>query len=403
MNNNNYDNNQSHLYYNITIAQGTDSNGIRTSIQNPTPGNYAEQRKMPILNNPSEWMMSVLRFSCPGDSLPINIMPIKSWPNTDVNLTNMVLGLKYSTFSASAILIWLPQSNIPPPQPPTFENPLRPLIEYYYLKNYQTLVDMVNNAFKEAFDALKLLVPLPTDIPPYMIYTPENKRFSIITDQTYITNNNGDTAGIKIYFGYDLYAWFFSFPAIILRDQAIPYDNQILIENKGYNLIDQTGSNVEYYNIYSNVPAKINDIVVQTEQNFDSSWRINTVKKIVFLTSLLPVAVKEITSPKITAVAGALTYSTISQTANNFKSILTDYDLTSAIEDKGISRQAYQYIAPSPAHRLIDLCGSDGLYSIDIQVFWADDFNNLYPLMLTRHSIVDIKLQFIRKNFQAIS
>ena len=76
--------------------------------------------------------------------------------------------------------------------------------------------------------------------------------------------------------------------------------------------------------------------------------------------------------------------------------ILIDFKLN--IDNSLDQRKQLLYV-PQQNYRRLDLYGTTPLRTIDIQIYWADLFGNLYPLRIPRAQEANIKLLFIRKSY----
>lgn len=89
-------------YFNATIGQSTNNN-IYNPQKEPTIAYFSDNRSIPILENPSEYYGSIIRFSIPLDSVPIKIIPIRPYyqnppvvENTDPNKTIYSVTIGYN-------------------------------------------------------------------------------------------------------------------------------------------------------------------------------------------------------------------------------------------------------------------------------------------------------------------
>ena len=129
-------NGTTHVYYNISIT-----NDDTTGKNKPPNIEFNETRTQPFLSNPSEYFMSVVRFSldtAPG--LPLFI------PQAEIggNGTDLIYTLTYSyspdggvtNYDLQQRLVYVPQDvNVNQPTAPiTFADLSNP---YYWISNYQ--------------------------------------------------------------------------------------------------------------------------------------------------------------------------------------------------------------------------------------------------------------------------
>ncbi len=133
---------------------------------------------------------------------------------------------------------------------------------------------------------------------------------------------------------------------------------------------------------YTTSPAYF---IFTQQYNITGSW--NSLESIVFLTHHLPVQVEYIPTSTI--------YSPTGTSNANFKPILTDFVPT--LEEAEAARSRFTYY-PSGNYRLIDLHSQIPLRKIDLQMFWQDQYQNLYPLYISCNKSNSVKLMFIKKS-----
>jgi len=122
-------------------------------------------------------------------------------------------------------------------------------------------------------------------------------------------------------------------------------------------------------------------------QQYDIIEAWNALSSVVFFTSHLPVQVEYIPSSSIITPQG------VSNAA--FKPILTDF--VPLLEKTGSTRSRFVYY-PSGQFRLVDLRSQIPLRKIDLQIFWQDQYQNLYPMYISFNESNTVKLMFIRKS-----
>ena len=81
--------------------------------------------------------------------------------------------------------------------------------------------------------------------------------------------------------------------------------------------------------------------------------------------------------------------------STSYQPILTDFQI---LTTNGTEARSYAQFFPSGEYRLIDLTGTTPLNNIDIQVYWQDKFQQLYPLYINPLDSLDMKLLFRKKS-----
>lgn len=350
------------VYIDILIKNDT---GARSII-----AKYEQTRSQQIVANPSNYYLSLVRWKVPGFELPLLIFPIEP-DQPDILQSVYSVTLETSTDIYQYPLHYV-SYNIPP-NPPTVANP-DPTSSFYFVYNYQQLLDILNHALQVAHDNVTGK-PVGSE-PPYVIYDPTVKLFSLIAQQSQYSVDISPTpvppalpttpptfdAGIKVYFDFQLYALFNGMPSRTVAEgsaeSTFGRDVQILIADYQNNTY-----NVDYFQIQQTLPSI-------------EYW--SPVKQILFITELIPI------NSEYTAVS-----------SSSFRKILTDFEpITSYSTDVPAT---YQYF-PQGQYRLIDLIGTKPLYSIDLQVKWLDVNGNEHFVLIPPFQQLTAKLLFVKRN-----
>lgn len=381
MNSNLTGNGTTHIYYNVNITNND------TTGSNPPPIiDFNETRNQPYLSNPSEYYMSVVRFSVDTPTLPLFIpQPVIGSNNPDTLIYTITL--EWKTYTAQVNLTFARQTQaIKEPNVPIkeldIENP------YYYIFSYQWFIDtMVNPALFSAYDALQALVitggeVLPSNFPPFMLWDPSASTAILNLDTTGYNFATLDEP-IKVYFNTPMYNLFSSFSASYFGTTATSGRNFLI------NVYD-TG-----FNIFKNVSNGITYIQVLQEYPTAPLW--NPVTAVVFSTALMPVV------PELTAAPAIFTGgSGFSSGGNNSNvtNILTDLEVPLIF---GWETKPTINYSPGAEYRLTDLFGTNPVYAINVIVFWKDRFGKLNPLTLASGGSANIKIMFRRKDYGGIT
>jgi hypothetical protein len=157
---------------------------LMTNVNNentsPIPINYYAVRDTPIIKTPSDYEMSIVRFSLDTTTLPV-IVPIIQYNQSNTDLTIYSVTLEYddpsgNTFTEQQYFIYESQNKsiaVPPP-PSQQSNGLQSNANTYYnIYNYQYWIYLVNNAFNTCFASLLSSAgSLPTTHAPVTTLTP---------------------------------------------------------------------------------------------------------------------------------------------------------------------------------------------------------------------------------------
>jgi hypothetical protein len=380
MNSNLTGNGTTHIYYNINIT-----NNDVTGTNPPPPIDFIETRNQPYLNNPSQYYMSVVRFSVDTPTLPLFIpQPIVG--STDPDMLIYTITMEYKTYTAQVNLRFARQTQaIPEPPTPIVEADIEN--QYYYIYSYQWFIDtMVNPALFAAYDALKALVTgtdvLPSNYAPFMLWDPSNST-AILNCDTDGYNFAVLDDPIKVYFNTPMYNLFSSFSASSFGITATQGRNFLLnVYDTGFNTFKNTSNGITYIQVLQEYPTA-------------SLW--NPVVSLVFSTSLMPIV------PELSAAPAVFTGgSGFSSNGNNsnLTNVLTDLEvpLIAGWETKPVVNYS-----PAAEYRLSDLFGDSPVYSINVTVYWKDRFGNLFPLTLASGGNANLKIMFRRKDYGAMT
>jgi hypothetical protein len=362
------------VYIDIKISNNTDARAIKAK--------YDQTRTTQILDNPSNYYLSLVRWKIPGFELPLLIFPVEPNPLNpdDLNYSQYSVTLETSTDIYQFHLFYMsyndPNVLVPPP---TNSSPYQSNSQYYFIYDYQHMLNIVNYGLLMAFENVTGK-PVGAEF-PYLIYNPETKLFSLIAQFTnYMvdlapspappaqpTTQPTFDADIKVYMNFKLYSLFNGLPSRTVAENSAEStqgrDVQILIHPYGNNYFPDPFVSSDYLRI---------------EQNFSSISYWNPVKQLIFITELIPI------NSEYTAVSG-----------DSFRKILTDFEPSS--DSNTDIRTTFQYF-PQGVYRLIDLIGTKPLYNIDLQVKWIDINGHEYFVTIAPFQELTAKLLFVKRN-----
>jgi hypothetical protein len=336
----------------------------------PPPATYNQARTIPYLKNPEEYYGAVLSFYINDTSIPVitpDIVPYQSDPNLTVY--NVILSIGANTITQPVIFA---------PQNLNAEVPLGPSLYpdglpnnrtgYYNIQSYAYFMGLVNNAFIDAYNALRVLVPtLPADSAPVLSFDATNRLFSLVcTDSLY----NDDTAPnpILIFMNSPLYHLFeFANYFIIVNGNGI---NQIIM-NSNTCIVDTT-----------------NDVITNIQEVYSVDlW--NTITNIVITSTNIPAVQTNIGNPQVWYNGDVLPISTNN---SNTRQILLDFPYTLNSINQPIS-----YV-PQAQYQLFEMNSSEALYTLDWQMWYRARTGLLYPVFLNSGTVASLKLGFFKKS-----
>ena len=321
--------NEDHIYYNIDIRKGVENLGQLTQAV------FNETRVEPILNKPSDYDLSVVRFSIPSQSIPIFL-----WKENEFQVT-----ISYLNFDFTTTLQHIPNS---------------PGGSYdYYGKsiwNYQDFIDSINVGLLASFNDFVAGTPAfalkPTKA-PYMIYTAETQLCSLIAEEKYDTTY---TDPVYIYFNRALVDYF---PALQNYDTEDAVKTAWIRVKDNFNNIIVDGG-INYYEV---------------KEEYTTLFLWNDLQKILLETDSIPVN---------NELLGSQT--------NKQRKVITDFEPLSQIND----RSQIQYFPQGPL-RFYDLISDYPLTRMNLNIRWESKDGRTFPIYLTEYDNLTVKLYFKKK------
>jgi hypothetical protein len=430
-----------HIYYDLNITNNdTNNNNANPFLE------FNETRSNPILDNPSNYFVSVIRFSLETPSLPVFIpAPVIPSAQTPSPQGDPLFHLNYYiTMGAydganwrefQIPLLWQPE-DLNATKPSTaqvdagdFDGP------YFYGYSYTHFIyNVVNKALADCYIGLDLGFPglnLTPGGQPFMTWESGADKATIYASNQYNqTEPNSRTAPlnvsgnyVRLYFNQALFNLFSSFESfknkvsgdpttaqagLGKKDYIIKIYNQqnlnlgtppfvgggtapaVALYNGSANVSPFTPYNVPATAVGTQVPA-FSRVYLYMKQEYTTTPLWNPVSNITFTTSLLPVNPNLVSTPLIFNSGSA------PQSQSNIANVLTDLEVPLLV---GRDYKPNLLYVPASEYRLIDLNGNVPLSSIQIGVFWRDVYGHLHPFYLLAGNSATIKLMFRRKDFQ---
>jgi hypothetical protein len=355
---------EKNVYYSVTITNPSDDPNTNATAL----ASFSETRSTPIVDNPSEFKLSVTRFETPGTHLPLQIMRIEGG-QTDVTKTIYGLTLNKGVSDFQSPLFWIPE-DARRPVPTTVVTPVNyQYASYYSMRDYQTFCDMFNSSSKLAFLFLKAIYPgIASTMGPILTFDKPTQLFSIYVQQSYIAD------GLNIYLNSSL-CLLFQNTLKFKVEQANSVNGKdclLVVENQYNNIVNaplfDSGNN--WYVFTQEFP-----------NNKTQKWQ--SVNQIV-ITSDLPT--RSQLMPNI-----ATNSSVLQQTKNNEKPVLVDFNILDINVREGIS------YFPTAQYRYLDLLSTSPLNTVNIQAFWVDSYQNFYPIILYPGELLNLLILFEKK------
>ena len=315
-----------HIYYNITIKQTPENLGI---------AKFSENRVQPIIENPEEYELAVVRFNIPGTQIPIFI-----WRS------GFKVTISYQTFDFTTELNWTPNSP-------------GGTYDFYgeAVWTYQDFIDSINTGLLASFNDFVAGTPAFSGKPtsaPFLGFDGKTELCSIYAPVEY---DSSIADPIEIYFNSDLFDLFPSFQNFQTAD---PIKAKQLLIKSNNGLTSQTINGNPYYVM---------------EQEFVSIFLWSDLFSIIFETNSIPVSTENLASQ-----------------TNKTRRIITDFEPAQDINN----RSSIQFFPRGPL-RYYDLESSTPLRRIDLNILWTTKTGEVFPLRMNSTDELSIKLEFKRK------
>jgi hypothetical protein len=358
----------SRIYFDINVTN-IDSNASK----NPEL-QFTETRLTPIVANPSDYFMSIVRFALDTPSLPV-FFPTIQPSQSDVNLTIYSVTMTYNGTTVQTYIQFVPQdqSQSLPNEPINNTPKLQQYSPYYYVYDYEYVVQLVNTALSNCFNSLvNQQSSLFTATAPFLKWNNSAKLATLYTDEGYFSPTL--STPIKLYFNNALFNLFNSFPSNFQSSSNSNGMNYLISCNSFGNANTETINNIPY-------------LLCEQEYSTISVW--SPVSSIVFTTNSMPIVSELICAPNI--YYNNVNYkSTINTGISN---VITDFE---ASEMNYVPFLAYQ---PN-IYRYVELYGNSPLMTLDIRCFWKNKVGQLIPFILNSGSSASLKVMFALKETQ---
>jgi len=434
------------IYYNASIVNNNIANGDPKGFNGvgqyeDTQVVFNDVRQLPILQNASEYNMSVIRFELAGagKSLPLFVPRIVPGQN-DINLTvynlymSLVIAEQVSSvtttrvYEAQAPIMWEPQYRTQNNTPST-ANPQQQFgSDYYFCDSYKWWCQLVN-ATAQALQSDLLAqavadgVPLPPNLEeavtsssvsgspaPNLFYNPVTKLFSWSFDAQYWGSGYATSTlytppssatqyryGFRMGMDTNLETLLTNFLIFYNDSQTLggfpPNVNEIIVTPQQIAIDTDPTTGQAYTN--PNDGGHVRYVITQDYESISGNW--SPIDSVVITTTKLPI------TPEVVAPAPG----TFGNSDNGFNSGTTGAAFQSVIGDvqcgKGGAQEWRQYIEymPNAEYKMMSLGRSqEPINNIDMLLWWRCRYdNNLYPLRLYNGSAVSVKIMFRRKGF----
>ena len=342
--------NDSHVYLNLSIHNSSKTNDIKAVFQRT----FDEI----ILKDPSQYEMSIIRFSLDGMDIPIinlrNFLQTGSTTNTE-----LIIRFVHNSINYNLPVVW------------TAFGPVIDDERKYYLYDYDQLCSLMNVTFQNLTNLVNTAAPGTITLSPVISYNPEVQRFTLYAEKAAFTD--GTILGVQIWFGQLLYDLFQSLP-------FNSYDSagfiKLKIDRVLNPLLSTTADNSKTIGIVDNWAML---------QNYNTLSQQNTCQTIV-IQSDLPVVNEYL--------------NTVGQTQGNLNTIQLPI-VSDFLLDPELGFEIFKTISylPTAEYRIIDMVNSSPLNKVLLNFFWQDKQGILHPLEISPLRTISVKILFRRKGY----
>lgn len=358
-----------HIYYDISIHN---SSSVFKQAE------FKETRQRPILNKKVEYYMTITSAYIPTHNMPIfvaeplNVLDVDdlAYSVTFVNgLNKVAVNLK--------MLPFYDITSIPVPTVVDAKNRVL-FYQYYSVLSYSKFLRMLNVALQSAFDLIKGNLPVDQTATPYVVLDPSTQLLSIIVQSSYTQGIGPQT---QIFFDSKL------FEKIRLQVNYLNLNNlqQYALLFLG---INNTPTNVTGSYLIS-PPQSSSTITIPVgkpgagtqgyliTQDFSSLWSWN---------DFLSIVVESYISVNASILSGPI--NGLGQDSRR-KTILS---FTPEVKDGTEIRNAILY--KPQIHRLVDVDEGSDLREFDVKIYWQDNLQNLFPIVLDAYDSCLVEFMF---------
>ncbi len=352
-------------YFNLSLPNSTNAN---------LPAIFQQDSTQNISDSSKTHNLAIVRFNLPTSLIPSTI--IKTIPNPDdpmdLTFTPYNVSMEISNISNSLRtenVTFIPEVNI------DVNNPL-----YYYYYDPSQFLDIVNETIKATYnDMVAIDNTLPSDLPPFLNYNYDNKLYEFWVPTQLIVRSNP----LKFYFN-DALSNYFPIPSIINPLNSL-LNSQIIVTDRH--------TNIRY--LESDILHTQSYIVMSASAE---TRRLGGLQKILIVTNYgLNINQEFVTAPK-QILKSDPNPPYFNNTGNNSLSIVTDFE----VDFLQNNTQWLQFQSSGVGnYRLVEFMTNTSIQNFQIQIYYQDLQNNIYPLYIKPDSFASLKLALVPKQYFA--
>lgn len=399
-----------HEYIDCVICNNFDKNTLK-----PQPIIFNSIKNSNIVDKCDDYYISIIRWSL-HTSLPVIIPEIDF---TDTNPTppaytqqtiyKLNIGVGFSPYEQNAFTyvnngtsINFLQEDKSLPQPTLRPSSLTELYkdEYYYIRNIQHFLDMVNVAIVVQLSNVKLNFSgssaqnamVQQSVFPKFVWDANSGKIQFLCGFEFMFDNTDSALSVpKLFLSMNskLFNLFDTFQNVIYSRRNL--DPLAPPQNDGTDVVLVFPYNYGVNSHQESINNISKEIFINTQQSSSvPSW--SPVESLVFNTYKIPVHNSLVSSPDF---LGQELDSTLSQ--NTLANVLTDFQLPLTRGDE--YSNAMNYYIPNSEYRLFDLNSNVSLSTLNITVNWIDTVGGIHPVYMKYLTNASIKLLLRKKKF----
>jgi len=360
------------VYYNVSINN--------TDLL-PKIGEFNDYRQTPIINNPKDYTISLLKMKVPSTFIPIQYFPVQYDDSNPDNLNKSIysITLEYQNQIFKKNLEWIPQQIPPyirnPPPPPIIPTNKKSdvlSLLYYSLYSYTHFCNILNKALKDVFMAdIVPLLPVREEpyTAPFFVYSHTIRRFNYFVDSIFLYDNDNPSR-VKMWFNGPLNTNFGSSFDVHYRSFESNDGRDVLYV--------PTDLNFKIIKI-----GLIDAQVYEQSQEYNTDNLFSDFKSIIVRSDSMQINKEDI------SLGDNLNNSTsISALGNYF--IDVNLDLSNARENIYIDNTRGEF-------QRINLRSSIPISNVQISLLWRDRYDNIFPILIGNGQNAFIKFMFEEK------
>jgi hypothetical protein len=345
-------------------------------------------RNSPIVDNPSDYYVSVSRFICSTQRVPLWQPQLNTTaPNNNGLDTIYSITLTYGTITSTQVYMQVinEDDTVPPPVTPVSSQPLTTWGNVY---TYYTICNMINTALATAYADLVAQVAISgvnlyAD-PPYMTWNPVTQLFSMTGYPLSQYDQSTGAKVVNIYFNNNFRQFLLGWNYIVQNNSTdSPTGTDVLLVMQNLN------NNISPIPVPPAVVAPTTTTLIMS-QDIVASWCFVALSKIQVLASL-PIAFPYLTDTPLSVLSTGLN--------NNTENILLDFIVNYADNGAGAFQQPILYYANSDLFSAPQkMAGNHSFNSFNVAVRWVNLQGYSFPLETFGLRNASIKFAFVHKS-----